>query len=141
MLCVMPTTVPVPSALNVRTAFTVPVSCETVACPAARLGLRLASKPVDDSVHVALPVMAQRPTMLGSATSGSATHLTLRPLGSEACMACPAGQPITGCASAAGAASITAAANEPPQIIFMSLSQLVGGHSVVASGARCKSHG
>src|SRR5438067_6325219 len=107
------------------------------------IGVKLSLKPVLDWMHVYGPENAYWPAMLSSlmlarsawicdcsaATSGIGTQRTLRPLGSAAWVAWPAGQPFTGCAeapctavkSAAAAIALSAPRNafviEPPVLL------------------------
>src|SRR5688572_21361306 len=127
----------------------VPESCDTKADVVAGItGLKFSLKPVLDCRQLVVPLIAQRPTMLASvswptmlrifssmacraaasacsaacsaAPSAIGTHLILRPLGSDDCIACPAGQPFTGCAATLCAPSARAiAANVLPQTLLM----------------------
>src|SRR5687767_8250862 len=144
--CEVATERPVPSALKVRVPMMVPESCVTKADPVAGItGLMLtAVKPVLDCRQLVVPLIAQRPTMLASvswpsilrifssparraaisacsaAPSPIGTQVILRPLGSDDCIACPAGQPFTACAATLCAPSARAiAANVLPQTLLM----------------------
>src|SRR5688500_7181781 len=60
------------------------------------------------------------------AASGMATQVILLPLGSEDCIACPAGHPVTLCAQAPWAPNVTTAAARPQrQYLLMNPSPLV----------------
>src|SRR5688572_1387309 len=110
--------------------------------------------PVEDYKQVVVPLTAHLPTMSASvrasmralsaasaacrafaslticccsaAVSGIATHVMFLPLGSEDCIACPAGHPTVLCAQASRAPSATAAAARPQrQYLPMTASPLV----------------